>query len=358
MAKGRKKIKNSPRNTNIEVKKEPSEVCIAIPTRKNVEDFLKQRIIGQDDFIRKVLVAIYKHLVLGMKSNILIIGGSGTGKTETLINLANILGLPYTLESATEYTQSGYVGLDLWDIMDHLQENALSKNTSMEQIQCGLVIMDEIDKKASAGESFGGDDIAGKAVQHRLLKFMDGIDMDIMSQTFPRPIVNTRNLIFVCMGAFEGLKDIRDQRLNRKQIGFKVKQCNKNDQNEYIEQDFIKYGFIKEFIGRFDYILETRNLSLQDLEQIIRNSKISAFREYEEMLKTKNVKLVYSDEVFKNIAKKAFAMNIGARAIKNVTNYAFEKIICDIMDSLERTEVVDCKLYDNIAYDNSLYAFE
>lgn len=358
MAKGKKKFKNSHRNTNKEVKKAPLEVHPSFPTRKNLEDFLKQRIIGQDDFIRKVLVAIYKHLTLGMKSNILVLGGSGTGKTETLINIANILGLPYTLESATEYTQSGYVGLDLWDIVDHLQENALSKNISMEQVPFGIVIMDEIDKKASAREGFGGEDISGKAVQHRLLRFMDGMNMEVMSPKSYSAIINTENLLFICMGAFEGLKDIRDKRLNRKQIGFKGNQCGENAENEYVEQDFINYGFIKEFIGRFDCILETKALSLQDLEQIIRNSKISAFREYEKMLKSKNVNLVYSDEVCKNIAKKAFAMKIGARGIKNVTNYVFEKIICDVMDNLDRTEMVSCKLDDNIAYDNKLYAFE
>lgn len=338
------------------VKKVKQEVVL--PTRKALEDTLKKMIIGQDDFIKKVTVGIYRRLMLGFKSNILVIGDSGSGKTQTLKLIAELLDLPYTIESATEYTQSGYVGKDIEDIIENLYDNAIRTNKGLAKMQLGIVIMDEIDKKAESDSIGRGESVSGKAVQQRLLKFMDGMECPIYGEDLKEEaLLDTRGLIFICMGAFEGLDKIREKRLGSKRVGFETDECKFKGETDYIEDDFIQYGMIKEFIGRFDCIAETKKLTESDLEKIAKESKISEFKHYEEFCEEIGIKLEYSDNLFKNIAKKAISMHTGARAIKNVVNNMFENIVCDIMDGEFEGNSV-CRLDDNIVSNNKLYKWE
>lgn len=352
----KKKMEREGENQEIENKQ---VIHLSLPHRSFLESFLKERIVGQDEFIRKILVAIYRRLWFGIKTNIMIVGQSGSGKTETIKEIAELMGLPYTIENATEYTQSGYVGNDIEDIVDNLYENAQMRG-KLNILPVSIVVMDEIDKKAE-DESMGrGESVSGVAVQQRLLKFMDGTKIKAMDpNTGAMSTIDTEYTIFVCMGAFEGLDDIRKERLHAKQVGFKLEEksqvINKTELN-YTEADFIKYGLIKEFIGRFDCIAETKKLTQDDIENIIRNSKISALREYLLVLENSGITVSYSDAMIKNMAEKAFSMNIGARGIRSVVNYVFEKIICDVMDG-EDYVTTKCELEDDIVYDNTKYKF-
>ena len=334
-----------------------AETKFTIPIRTYTEEILKKIIIGQDDFIKKVTTAIYRRLLFNISGNILIVGGSGSGKTETLKCLAEILDIPYTIESATEYTQSGYVGNDIEDIVDNLYKNAKSRGKLNKLEMAGIVIMDEIDKKAENTKGSVGGDVAGKAVQQRLLKFMDGMPCETYDEEDGYIVrIHTENLIFICIGAFEGLDEIRKERLNNKNIGFHVQKKDESDK-QYTEADFIKYGMIKEFMGRFDCIAETNKLSIADFEKIIETSHISAFKKYKEILKEQNIEVEYSEKLISNIAKKAHKMNVGARAIKSVVNTIFENILCDIMDNPDKKYSI-CRLNDDIAYDNTMYVLE
>ena len=335
-------------------------IRLQLPSRQALESFLRERIIGQDEFIRKILVAIYRRLMFGLKTNIMVVGQSGSGKTETIKEIAEVMHLPYTIENATEYTQSGYVGNDIETIVDNLYENAkIHGNLSVLPI-ISIVVMDEIDKKAEDQSMVRGESVSGVAVQQRLLKFMEGMKLKaIDQQTGAMFQINTEYTIFVCMGAFEGLDDIRKERLNKRTVGFKKEQKSQiidKTEHAYTEADFIKFGMIKEFIGRFDCIAETKKLTQDDLENIIRNSKISAFREYEQVLANNGVIISYSDAMIKTMAKKAFSLNIGARGIRSVVNYIFENILCDVMDGADHV-TNKCNLEDDIVYDNTKYEF-
>ena len=340
-----------PESHAVQKNEEELILSIPIPIRKDIEAYLKRRIIGQDEYIRRLTVALYRRFMYGIPTRVLIVGSSGCGKTETISQLAEALGLPYTIEDATAYTEEGYVGNSVEDMVYNLLEKAEAENT-YKGIALGIIAIDEIDKKASVAES-GSLDVSGRAVQQGLLKMMDGKQIAI---SFGKDMAyfDTKNLIFICMGAFEGLDKIRADRLGKKRIGFKANE--KSEQIlEYTEEDFVKYGMTKEFIGRFDCIIEVNKLEQSDLENIIRKSEISAFNSYKAICKKENIELVYSDRFIHNLAKKASSLKIGARGIKNVSNYVFERILEEIM---EKHSFTKCTLDDDIVDDNTKYVIE
>lgn len=383
-----------------------------IPQRKIVEKKLKESIIGQDEFIKKILVAIYRHMKFDVPTRILVVGPTGSGKTETLVQIAKLLNIPYTLEDATMYTQEGYIGHSIEEIVENLIANAKSWNME-KKIPWGLIIIDEIDKKASRVE-IDKNDVAGKPVQQGLLKMMDGIKIPIygmadneqdqenhneeynfQEQTMrqieeemrkvkedveehienkeknPKIIYldigddeeeipfefDTSKSIFICMGAFEGLDKIRQKRTKDTSIGFLQNGRTKDTIKEYTEKDFLDYGMIREFIGRFDCIAETKTLTVEDYVQIIKNSKLSAFKANEKILRKRHISLKYSEELIMRIAKKAHVLKIGARGIKSVVNYIFENILCEIIDA-KKNQFSECVLLDEIIDDNTKYTIK
>lgn len=348
------------KNANQRKLLDPREVLKAtIPRRKEMEEFLKENIIGQDDFIKKITVAFYRKMLFGLNTNVLIVGESGSGKTATIKLMADALGLPYTIESSTEYTEAGYVGADMEDIIDHVIQDAAIKN-KLELIGSSIVVMDEIDKKAEVSDHAIGESVSGAAVQQRLLKFMDGMTFQIALGSRKAVLIDTSGMFFVCMGAFQGLSEIRDKRLNKNKMGF-IKGAGLTKRGSeikpdgsYTEADFIEYGMIKEFIGRFDCVAETNKLTQTTIQKIILESKISAFNEYKNFLESRGIEVIFSNKMIKNYATKAFSMNIGARGVRSVANYVFEDIICNIMDNMDTT-YTECKLCDNIVYDNKRY---
>lgn len=312
-----------------------------------------QSIIGQDDKVRQVITAIYKSMQFKkLKSNILIVGKSGTGKTETIRQIAKRLNIPYTIEDATKYTQEGYYGADVTDIIYNLLYNC---NQDIRKAEHGIVVIDEIDKKVGHEEH----DVAGVEVLKSLLKIIEGtkIKVQIEDDYYDIKMKNfdTKNIIFIFLGAFAGLDKIRDKRLNINPLGFSTDNVEKNNRPEsrYIKRDFIEYGFPEEFMGRIDTIIEMNDLSKESLALLLKKSNLSIFKRYRDELKRVGVMLYYDDNLFECIAEESLNLDTGARELSNTVNYIFEKIMYDILISPQKYH--KCILGNDIVQDNTKY---
>ena len=226
-----------------------------LPGIKNIERNVLQYIIGQDIQVRQIITAIYRAINFKtIKSNVLVIGSSGTGKTETIRQIAKRLHIPYTIEDATKYTQEGYYGADVEEMIYNLLENA---NHDIEKAQNGIIVIDEIDKKAGHEEH----DVSGTEVLKSLLKIIEGTTIKISASEdpFEEEMIDfdTRNVIIIFLGAFSGLEKIRDKRLNTNPMGFTTRNVamNESQKSRFLKQDLVKYGMPEEFVGRIDTIL-------------------------------------------------------------------------------------------------------
>ena len=266
-----------------------------LPDIKKVERGVLQCIIGQDKQVRQMITSIYRAINFKtIKSNVLIIGNSGTGKTETIKQIAKRLNIPYTIEDATKYTQEGYYGADVSDMIYNLLDNA---KQDIKKAQNGIIIIDEIDKKAGHEEK----DVAGAEVLKSLLKIIEGTIIKIpkMDDPFDESMIDfdTKNIIVVFLGAFSGLDKIRDKRLNSNPLGFYDKTTSSNlpeQKTRFLKQDLVQYGMPEEFVGRIDTIIEMNKLKKEDLALILRKSKLSIFKRYQAELKKKGIKLSYN----------------------------------------------------------------
>ena len=317
---------------------------------EDLEQDVLQYIIGQDEQVRQIITAIYRSMLfLTIKSNVLIIGNSGTGKTATVKQIAQTLGVPCTIEDATKYTQEGYYGADVDEMIYNLIENA---DQDISKAWNGIIVIDEIDKKASSGEQH---DVAGVEVLKSLLKIIEGTTIMVPPPDFmgdPIPF-DTHNLTIIFMGAFPGLNRIRDLRLNRNSMGFAHSEVAKGGSTKYLKQDLVKYGLPEEFVGRIDTIVEMNNLGYQELVQILKKSKLSIFKRYEKELKRLGIKLEYDDELFESIARESLTLDTGARELSNTVNYIFERIIYDVLTNPDKYS--KCILLPEIVKDNTMY---
>lgn len=321
-----------------------------IPELQELEKNVLQYIIGQDEQVRQIITAIYRALVFPtIKSNVLIIGNSGTGKTATIKQIAQTLGLPCTIEDATKYTQEGYYGSDVTDMIFNLLESA---DNDIAKAWNGIIVIDEIDKKAGSGEQH---DVAGVEVLKSLLKIIEGTTVmvpppDYMGELIP---FDTHNLIIIFMGAFPGLNRIRDLRLNRNSMGFARAEIKHTGSTKFIKQDLVKFGLPEEFVGRIDTIVEMNDLGYQELVQILKQSKLSIFKRYEKELKRLGIKLEYEDELFESIAKESLVVDTGARELSNTVNHIFDKIIYEVLSNPEK--YTKCILLPGIVEDNTKF---
>ena len=324
----------------------------SIPSINSIEDEVLECIVGQDKQVRQIITAIYRTIEFeNMKTNLLVIGNSGTGKTETVTQIAKRLNIPYTVEDATKYTKEGYYGEDVENMIYNLLDNA---NQNVERAQHGIIIIDEIDKKAGHADH----DISGTDVLKSLLKIIEGTTIKMYNPEDPysdeKINFNTKDIVIIFLGAFSGLEKIRDKRLNSTPLGFSSKTREaETTKSRYIKKDLVEYGMPEEFVGRIDTIIEMNKLNKENLVTILKTSKLSIFRIYEAELEKKGIALDYNSKLFEAIAEESLALDTGARELKNTVNYVFENIMYDVISNPGKYS--KCTLDLDIVHDNTKY---
>ncbi len=321
---------------------------------KALERSVLKSIIGQDLQVRQIITAIYRAIYFkSMKCNVLVIGNSGTGKTETIKQIARVLNIPYTIEDATKYTQEGYYGADVDEMIYNLLENA---KFDVKKAEKGIIIIDEIDKKVGHEEH----DVSGIEVLKSLLKIIEGTTMKIQlpTKTWDDDKMidfDTKNIIIIFLGAFSGLEKIRDKRLNTNPLGFTADNAESKEKlkSRFLKQDLVKYGMPEEFVGRIDTIVEMNKLTKEDLSLILRKSRLSIFRRYQRELRKMGIVLSYDGKLFERIAEESISLDTGARELSNTVNYIFEKIMYDIFANPQKYK--QCILDLDIVHDNTKY---
>ena len=319
---------------------------------KDISKILHSYVIGQD-YPKKVLsVAVYNHYkrfyskinetkfhdVEISKSNILMIGPTGCGKTLLIQTLAKVLGVPFAIADATTLTEAGYVGEDVESILVRLLQ---ASDYNIQDAERGIVYIDEIDKISRKSESASiTRDVSGEGVQQALLKLMEGTIASVPPQggrKHPQQKflqINTKNILFLCSGSFSGLEKIISQRIQSNSIGFEaiVKEKSKDMSISKLirrvePEDLVKYGLIPEFIGRLPQIVSLDDLDEAMLIRILKEPKNSIIQQYQKLFELNNMSLVFSDNSLKEIAKIALKRRTGARGLRSI----IEKTLLDIM---------------------------
>lgn len=332
---------------------------IQLSTPSQIRAHLDQYVIGQDDAKRTLAVAVYNHYkrlrqskkseVEIQKSNILMIGSTGSGKTYLAQKLAKFLGVPFAIADATTLTQAGYVGEDVENILLRLLENA---DFDVERAEQGIIYIDEIDKCARRGESTSiTRDVSGEGVQQALLKIIEGTLSKVpLSGGRKHPQaecvnIDTSKILFICGGAFVGLDKIIGQKSESKPIGFNADVkgfANKNncDLSDVQQYDIVKFGMLPELVGRLPIITTLNPLSESDLLRILTEPKNALIKQYEELLLMDNVKLEFDDGALHKIAELAIKKETGARGLRSIVEKSMQDIMFEIPDMVDAKKVV------------------
>ena len=322
----------------------------SLPTPQEIKDFLDQYVIGQDDAKRFLSVAVYNHYKRVLqeltnddveieKSNILLVGSTGTGKTLLARTVAKMLKVPFAIGDATSLTQAGYVGEDVESILVRLLQNS---DYDVKKAERGIVFIDEIDKIARKSENPSiTRDVCGEGVQQSLLKMLEGSVVNVPphggrkhpDQEYIR--MDTKNILFICGGAFDGIERKISMRMNTQVVGFAAQQqtahVDKNNLLQYIApQDLKSFGLIPEIIGRLPVLTYLEPLSRQALRNILTEPKNALTKQYKKLMSMDNVKLSFDDEALDYIVDKALEYKLGARGLRGL----MEAVMGDLMFEL------------------------
>lgn len=329
----------------------PAKSLADLKKPKEIKIFLDHYVIGQDQAKKQLSIAVYNHYkrllhaadenreVEIEKSNIIMIGETGTGKTLLAKTIAKELNVPFCIVDATILTEAGYVGEDVESILSRL---LMVADYDVEKAEKGIVFIDEIDKIARKSDNPSiTRDVSGEGVQQGLLKLLEGSIVNVPPQGGRKHPdqkyiqVNTQNILFIAGGAFDGIKEIIERRLNKQAIGFSSEKINKTDEEEYILSqinaiDLRSFGLIPELLGRFPIITYLDKLTKETMVRIMKEPKNSIVNQFVELFKMDGVKLEFSDEAIEKIVEETIEKGLGARGLRGTTEKVLEEYMFNI----------------------------